>query len=135
MVIHYIFGVERQLLLVHSAYFLNDLLFVPYAALSHFFWVKSGGMQSLVPIAKNPNALLVQMFVSILQISGKNLAVLFINVLHRGNPFFLAIGVIAVARTLYHAKSLRDQFIRRQMIFLHVRLLGRYHALRGAVRL
>src|SRR5215468_10091739 len=106
MVIHHIFGVKRQLLLVHNAYFLNDLLFVPYAVLSRFFWVKSGGMQSLIPIAENPNALLVQMLVTILQISGTNLAVLFINVLHRGNPFFLAIRVIAAARTLYDSKVL-----------------------------
>src|SRR5215813_9768313 len=120
MVIHHIFGVERQLLLVHSAYFLNDFLFVPYAALSHFFRVKSGGIQSLIPIAENPNALLVQMLVIILQISGKNLAVLFINVLHRGNPFFLAIRVIAAARTLYDSEVLGDQFVRREVIFLHV---------------
>src|SRR5262245_6893139 len=120
MVIHHMFRVERLLLLVHSAYFLNDFLFVPYAALSHFFWVKSGGMQSLVPIAENPNALLVQMFVIILQISGKNLDILFVNVLHCGIPFFLAIGVIAVARTLYRAKVLGDQFVRREVIFLHV---------------
>src|SRR5215475_913024 len=57
MVIHHIFGVKRQLLLVHNAYFLNDFLFVPYAVLSHFFWVKSGGMQSLIPIAENPKCL------------------------------------------------------------------------------
>src|SRR5215831_8838569 len=120
MVIHHIFGVERQLLLVHSAYFLNDFLFVPYAALSHSFWVKSGGMQSLIPIAENPNALLVQMFVIILQISGKNFAVLFINGLHRGNPFVLAIRVKAAARTLYHAKGFCDEFVRAKVVFLHV---------------
>ena len=57
---------------------------------------------------------------SVLEMSGKDLAVLFIDVLHRSNPFALAVRVIAVARTLYHAKSLRDQFIRRKMIFLHV---------------
>jgi len=41
-----------------------------------------------------------------LQISGKNLAVLFMNVLHRGNPLFLAIRVIAAARTLYDSEVL-----------------------------
>src|SRR5215510_1695825 len=120
MVIHHIFGVERQLLLVHSAYFLNDFLFVPYAALSHFFRIKSGGIKSLIPIAENPNALLVQMLVIILQISGKNLAVLFINGLHRSNPVVLTMRVKAATRTLYRAKVLCDQFVRREFIFLHV---------------
>ena len=59
MVIHQVCGVERQMLFVHSAYFGNDFLFVPYVALSHFFRVKSGDMQRFIPIAENPNALFI----------------------------------------------------------------------------
>jgi len=55
----------------------------------------------------------------------EDLAVLFIDVLHRSNPFGLAVRVIATARTLYHAKSLRDQFIRGEMIFETARSLSR----------
>src|SRR4029077_13813073 len=60
------------------------------------------------------------MFVLVLEMSGKDFAVLFVDVLHRTNPFALAVRVIATARTLYSAKILRDQFIWRKMIFLHV---------------
>src|SRR4029077_20544879 len=120
MVIHPVCGVEREVLLVHSVYFLNGFLFVPYASLPHCFRVKSGGMQSLIPIAENPDALFVQMSVVILEMPGKDLAVLFMDLLHRSNPFGLAVRVIATTRTLYPAKILRYQFIRRKMIFLHV---------------
>jgi hypothetical protein len=50
----------------------------------------------------------------------KDLAVFFADVLHRSNPFVLAVGVIATTRTLYPAKILSNQFVWGEMIFLHV---------------
>src|SRR5262249_1341456 len=59
MVIHHIFGVEGQSILVHSAYLLNDFLVLPYATLSHSLQVKSRCTQSPIPITEDPDALLV----------------------------------------------------------------------------
>src|SRR5215510_1657484 len=97
MVIHHIFGVERLLLLVHSAYFLNDFLLVPYAALSHFFWLKSCCTQSLVPIAKDPNALVVEIWVFVLEIPGRYTFALFMKLLDGINPVAFAMWVKARA--------------------------------------
>jgi hypothetical protein len=55
-----------------------------------------------------------------LQIFSKHLAVPFVHLLDGSDPFALAVRVIAGARTLYHAKSLRGQVVWNEMIFLHV---------------
>src|SRR5437016_2886084 len=60
------------------------------------------------------------MFVLVLEMSGKDLAVFFLDLLHRSNPFALAVRVIAGTRTLYNTKSLRDQLVWSEMIFLHI---------------
>ena len=60
------------------------------------------------------------MLVLVLEMSGKDLTVLSVYLLHLSNPFVLAVRVIATARTLYHAKSLRYQLVWAEMIFLHV---------------
>ena len=56
---HHACGIEWQMLFVHRAYCVDDFLFVPYDALSHFFRIKPCCMQSFIPITENPDALFV----------------------------------------------------------------------------
>ena len=55
-----------------------------------------------------------------LQIAGEDLAVVFVDLLHRSNPALFGAGVIARVRTLYYAKGFCDQFVRAKVVFLHV---------------
>jgi len=60
------------------------------------------------------------MRVLVLEMSGKDVTVLFVDPLHGGDPFALAVRVIARAGTLDDAKVLGDQLVWAEVIFLHV---------------
>src|SRR5262245_6266233 len=109
MVIQHVCGIEWQMLVVHGAYCVDDFLFVPYDALSHFFRVKSRCTQSSIPITKDPDALLIQLRVIVLEVSGKDVAFVFVDLLHGSDPLALAVRVITTARTLENAKVLRGR--------------------------
>ena len=52
--------------------------------------------------------------------SGKNVAVAFIDFFQRSNPFALPVRVITTAGTLYDPKLLRGQLVRAEVKFSHV---------------
>src|SRR4029434_6268502 len=60
------------------------------------------------------------MSVLVLQMSGKDVAVAFIDFFQRSNPFALPVRVITTAGTLYDPKLLRGQLVRAEVKFSHV---------------
>lgn len=60
------------------------------------------------------------MWIFLLQPYGKDIAIPLAHLLNRRNPLFLAVWLIATARTLYATKIFRDQFVWAETIFLHV---------------
>jgi hypothetical protein len=77
------------------------------------------------------------MCVLVLELSGKDIAFVFVDFSQRSDPFALAVRVIATAGPLYDAKVLRDQLVRAEVIFFPVgfavgvvlgKMLAVYHA-------
>jgi hypothetical protein len=64
--------------------------------------------RALSQSTKKPNALLVEVWVVVLQISSKTASTLFMELLNRANPVRLAVWLIPTARTLFNPETLRD---------------------------
>ena len=60
------------------------------------------------------------MCVIVLEMSGKDVTVIFVDLLHCSNPFALPVRVIATTGTLYDAKVLSAQLVWAEMKFFHV---------------
>src|SRR4029077_12335472 len=60
------------------------------------------------------------MWVVVLEMFGKDVTALFVELLHRSDPVALPVRVIAAPRTLYDAKVLSDQLVGAEVIFFHV---------------
>jgi hypothetical protein len=93
---------------------------VPEGPYPHLLWGKSGCPQSFVPITEKPNPLVIKMWKVVLEISGEDLAVLFVDLLYRSNPLPFAMRTVVGAGTMIYTEGFRAEFIRAEPVFLHV---------------